>query len=344
MVGTAQTPSTGMGSKGLLCLRAVSLAALGALVLAASANADSLGNPVGETPAATKAPEVPPAGPVAEDPEVPPAGPVAEEAPAVPPAGPVAEEAPEVPPAAPAPEVPPAAPAPEVPPAGPVAEAPDVPSGGAVTKATETGPAGQVSGEAPEGSPSLPSEPPGDGGGEAATEVASALTDPPTWTSPVDLAKTAAISTAGSGAVGAATPINALQQTGDLGCALYATLWGRTSGSCTAGWVGAQRFLSVWPADNATASGASFAAAQDTRADRDHDSAAGSPPVSPSPGPSPGGASGGSAMGTSGLALSSFLTHAGPLLLGPPHAMRRLRLSSQPWRTAYFVLIPERPG
>jgi len=39
-----------------------------------------------------------------------------------------------------------------------------------------------------------------------------------------------------------------------------------------------------------------------------------------------------------------FLTLIGLLLLAAPRAMRRLRLSCEPWLTAFFVLIPERPG
>jgi hypothetical protein len=71
--------------------------------------------------------------------------------------------------------------------------------------------------------------------------------------------------------------------------------------------------------------------------------AGGTRPISPTPGP-PGGASGGTAAGGSGIALSAFLTLAGLLLMAAPRALRRLRLSSRPWRTAFFVLIPERPG
>jgi hypothetical protein len=70
----------------------------------------------------------------------------------------------------------------------------------------------------------------------------------------------------------------------------------------------------------------------------------GSGPISPQPGPAPGGAFGGAAGGGSGIALSGFPTFAGHLLMGAPLAMRRLRLSFQPWLTAFFVLIPERPG
>jgi hypothetical protein len=73
-------------------------------------------------------------------------------------------------------------------------------------------------------------------------------------------------------------------------------------------------------------------------------STVGSPPVSPAPSAPPSGSSGAAAAGGSGLALSGFLTLAGLLLLAAPRAMRRLRLSSQPWLTACFALIPERPG
>jgi hypothetical protein len=70
----------------------------------------------------------------------------------------------------------------------------------------------------------------------------------------------------------------------------------------------------------------------------------GSHPVIPAPAPAPGGAVGGSAAGGSGVALSGSFTLAGLLLHAAPRALRRLRLSCQPWRTAFFVLIPERPG
>ncbi|MCW3034427.1 MAG: hypothetical protein JWM60_2772, partial [Solirubrobacterales bacterium] len=69
-------------------------------------------------------------------------------------------------------------------------------------------------------------------------------------------------------------------------------------------------------------------------------------PDTPSPGPAPGGAAGGVAAGGSGgaVGLSGFLTLAGLLLLAAPRALRRLRLSCRPYLTAFFVLIPERPG
>jgi hypothetical protein len=113
----------------------------------------------------------------------------------------------------------------------------------------------------------------------------------------------------------------------------------------SAGWVGAQRFPSASPMGFATVATSSAAATDGAPAGGGHGSSAvGSPPVSPAPGPAPGGACGGSAAGGSGLALSAYHTLAGLLLLAPPRAMRRLRLSCQPWLTACFVLIPERPG
>ena len=117
------------------------------------------------------------------------------------------------------------------------------------------------------------------------------------------------------------------------------------TGNCTAGWLGTQRLPPASPGGFPAAATSLAAATADPPAGGGHGrSAVGSPPVSPAPGPAPSGASGGSAMGASGLALSGFLTLAGLLLLAAPRAMRRLRLSCQPWLTACFVLIPERPG
>jgi outer membrane biosynthesis protein TonB len=65
----------------------------------------------------------------------------------------------------------------------------------------------------------------------------------------------------------------------------------------------------------------------------------------PAPGPAPGGASGSaSGGGASGVGLAGFLAFVLLLALASPRAMRRLRLACLPWRTAFFVLIPERPG
>jgi len=73
--------------------------------------------------------------------------------------------------------------------------------------------------------------------------------------------------------------------------------------------------------------------------------AGGGRPMPTAPGPAPGGASGGAAGGAGGgVGLPGFLAFAVLLALAAPRAMRHLRLACQPWRTAFFVLIPERPG
>ena len=82
---------------------------------------------------------------------------------------------------------------------------------------------------------------------------------------------------------------------------------------------------------------------------RADDAAAGStggdPPIVPPAVPTPNGSFSGAAPGGSGVApLAGVPAFAGQLLRGAPLAMRRLRLSFQPWLTAFFVLIPERPG
>jgi hypothetical protein len=352
MLGIAQNPSTRTVSKGLLCLRVVILALLGALVLAGSAHAagpDPAANAVSETPTSsesptvsetptsTQAPEVPPPAPVTgQAPEVPPPAPVTGQAPEVPPPAPVTGQAPEVPPPAPvtgqAPEVPP--PAPVTPPAPGTERAPEVvlpapstehapeaatPAPG-TEHAPEAPPPAPVTGQGPEGSQSpLPAAPQG--------EVPSVQLE----------------SLTGASAVGEPGGTSATSA-GSLSCALSA-LEGRMTGNCTAGWLGNQRLLSAAPMGLATAAASLAAATGDAPGGGGHGgSAVGSPPVSSPPGPAPSGAAGGSAMGASGLALSGFLTRADLLLLGPPRAMRRLRLSCQPWLTACFVLIPERPG
>jgi hypothetical protein len=109
--------------------------------------------------------------------------------------------------------------------------------------------------------------------------------------------------------------------------------------SCTAGWLGGQSFLSASPADltkvTTTRAGAPA---------RDGSEGSGSGGRSVVPSSPPSGAVGGSATGGSGIAQSGFFTFAGLLRLAPLRAMRRLRLSRRPLLTAFFVLIPERPG
>jgi hypothetical protein len=115
---------------------------------------------------------------------------------------------------------------------------------------------------------------------------------------------------------------------------------GSATNDCTAGWLSDQAFLS--PSSEDFPSGTRPRTVPP--ADGYGGPVGGSHPVEPPPGPSPGGSVGGSATGASGIALSGFFTHASLLLLAAPRSMRRLRLACQPWRTAFFVLIPERPG
>jgi hypothetical protein len=143
--------------------------------------------------------------------------------------------------------------------------------------------------------------------------------------------------------VGAPTWITTAQRVDALGCGL-SELGGSVAEYCIAGAASdTQRLLSQAPL-GFTNGAAALAATPDAPAGGGHGgSAAAGPPVTPAPGPAPSGASG-SAAGSAGIAVSGLLTLAALLLFGAPRAMRRLRLSCQPWRTACFVLIPERPG
>jgi hypothetical protein len=136
-------------------------------------------------------------------------------------------------------------------------------------------------------------------------------------------------------------------RTRQLSCE-FSALGGPMTENCTAGWLGAQRLApsSSLSLPGGVVIGLAAVAVVPTGGgppDGGHArSAVGSPPVTPAPGPAPGGAAGATG-GASGFAVSTFLTLAGLLLLGAPRAMRRLRLSCEPWLTACFVLIPERP-
>jgi DNA polymerase-3 subunit gamma/tau len=135
--------------------------------------------------------------------------------------------------------------------------------------------------------------------------------------------------------------LSAAQRAEDLSCQLSG-LSGSASGDCTARWYATEGLASasatfVAGATPTTGSGAPPAGGYGG-------SSGGSRTMEPPPGPAPSGAFGGSAAGGSGIALSGFFTLAGLLLMAAPLAMRRLRLSCRPWLTAFFVLIPERPG
>jgi outer membrane biosynthesis protein TonB len=149
-------------------------------------------------------------------------------------------------------------------------------------------------------------------------------------------------------AVGATAAMRAAQRARALRCGLVA-LGGQTSDSCTVGWLDGKRVLAPSVTLTRSVSLLSTAATGFSRDDGGGGpggSAVGNSPVSPAPGPAPGGASGAAVGGGApgGAAISIFLTLAGLLLLAGPRAMRRLRLSCEPWLTACFVLIPERPG
>ena len=135
------------------------------------------------------------------------------------------------------------------------------------------------------------------------------------------------------------------QLAGNLQCAVSGRLGGFTGSSCGAAWLGSQMLLSSSPGELAdVAVGSEATTTADAPDVGDHGGAtADYHPAGQAPGPGPGGASGGSAVGGS-AGCSSCLTLAGLLRLGGPRAMRRLRLSCEPWLTACFVLIPERPG
>jgi hypothetical protein len=131
----------------------------------------------------------------------------------------------------------------------------------------------------------------------------------------------------------------------DLGCGLSG-MERHASSNCSAG--GGPRLNGMAPVLIGTTGARSVspdpvAAAP---ADPDHGgSAVGTRlPSGPGSSPPPGGVAGGSAVGGSGVALAAFLSLAALLRLAPSCAMRRLRLSCEPWLTACFALIPERPG
>jgi hypothetical protein len=362
VLGITQNFSTRIVAKALLCVTVATLVLLGTLILGGSASAAA---PVAEqTPEVTPSAEpvkeeakeaatpvkpvqevTPPAEPVAEPaPEdTPPAQPSPEPAPEVTPsAEPVAEPAPEVTPSAepvaePAPEVtPPAEPAPEVtPPAEPIkveAEeiAPTVPTTEPVAQGLPSSPAAPQDAAPPDDS----SDP---AAAEASNDPIGPLTMDPVAGDPGEPSATLAT---GPTSTNAPLRLTAARRAGALSWK-FSGLAGPVTDNCSAGWVGAQSLLSASTVDFATGE----TARRSVRASGGSDgSEGGGRSVSPPPGSAPSGAFGGSAAGGSGIAFSDFSTLAGVLHLAAPRAMRRLRLSCQPWTTAFFVLIPERPG
>lgn len=374
MLGTTQNPSTRTLAKGLLCAWVLAMALLLTLAAAgasAAAPADepvapstasggSTSEPTPESPPPPSAPETPSTGVTTPTPPVvevtpPPILPVIEVTPpSIPPV--VEVIPPPIAPVVPAPE--PAPPAEVKAPVTPVAELVPV----------EVAPTPKPIAEAP-----ASAEPDAATAAEAALsvatpstgQIATGLTSPPAAVPQNATAPDAATVEASSVlldhlAVGAAgrsqrppggpgsaaiaggvlgVGLSAAQRAAELSCELSGMARTATD-NCRAGWLSGQIALSA-PA-------AGFRAPTGSRTGPPDggygDSVGGSHPVIPAPAPAPSGAVGGSAAGGSGVALSGFFTLAGLLLLAGPRALRRLRLSCQPWRTAFFVLIPERPG
>jgi hypothetical protein len=154
----------------------------------------------------------------------------------------------------------------------------------------------------------------------------------------------------GQAAGSKAIPVrSAGSQAGRFRCELSA-LGGKMTDNCTAGWLGGPREVSSAPTSAAVAAVSSLAAAATANSPPGggHDgSGLGGSPLTPSPGSAPGGSSGAATgvggVGGSGAGVSIFLTLAGLLLLGAPRALRRLRRAFEPWLAGCFVLIPERP-
>lgn len=355
-----------------LYLRAIVLAMLGALVVAGNANAEAPGAGGGTPPSAEAAPEgasagggTPPSAEAAPEGTPPVSGEhPAEEAPKGPPVG--GEPAPEAPkgaPSAPGGEQAPEE-APKVTPPvvvePPHEEAPNGATSGTGAERPSEGalstPAGERSSDgAPAGSLSSPTPPPVVLE-TPSTPQAAVTSDQSVREAPLALtvSLTGPLAGGGPGAGGPPTPdtgaasartagMIAARRLGELGCELSAP-GGRTTHGCAAGWMVGPPVPSGSTVGFATAASLAAAATGDSPTGGGRGgSGMGNAPVSPAPGPAPSGASG-SMTGGSGTAPLTLLTLAGLLLLAAPRAMRRLRLSSRPWLTACFVLIPERPG
>ncbi len=355
IVGIAPNPSRRIVDRGLLGLAAVILALFAALLLAGSARADEA--PQSETPT-QEAPqtEVPgqeaPEEPAPEEPAPEEPAPEAEPPTEPPPAPEVPAEQPEAP-AEPPPQ--PETPAPEAPPAEAHAEgAPQAPPPNLSGETLDNAHSGQTTEEGLGGAASSSSDgsatqAPQDGAPHSEAAVAAEVPSDVigSLTGAINGMSAAVLATIGPNAISLGQPAeaSATLRNWEFRCELSA-VGGLTSDNCSLGWMGAQRFLSGTPASLAAAA-ASWEAAVTAGASADGSghprSVNGSTPASPAPSPVPGGASS-STMGAAGMGFSTFFTLAGLRLPGPLRAIRRLRLSSEPWLTACFVLIPERPG
>jgi hypothetical protein len=222
------------------------------------------------------------------------------------------------------------------------------PAQGTQGKPTESTEEGASGGSPAHSSTLLPAAGPSD-----PSVRAGALAEPPPSGPPATAAAiTAQIAEVSGQAEGSAKAVpsrTAGSQAGRFRCELSA-LGGNMTDNCTAGWLGAPREVSSAPTSAAVAAVSSLAAAATANSPSGggHDgSGLGGPPLTSAPGSAPGGSSGAAGgaggAGGSGAGVSTFLTLAGLLLLGAPRALRRLRLSFEPWLVGCFVLIPERP-
>jgi hypothetical protein len=139
------------------------------------------------------------------------------------------------------------------------------------------------------------------------------------------------------------TRLTAAQRAVELSCELSGLAVAATD-NCTAGWLSDRPLLSASPGDLVAVAAARASTPAGSGSGGSGGSFGNTRSFIPPPGPAPSGAVGGSAAGGAGVGLAGFFTLAGQLRLAGPRALRRLRLSSQPWLTAFFVLIPERPG
>jgi hypothetical protein len=195
-------------------------------------------------------------------------------------------------------------------------------------------------GQAPEGlvsvSASAQEGPPGAAAGAALSETAVTPSTPVSAAASQEQER----SPGPAPATVAAVRLTAAQRAADLSCQLSG-LPGPSAGECATALAGEQRL----PASTATLVGVPATTGTGAPPGGGYSGSTGaSRSAAPPPGPAPSGAFGGSSPGGAGGALSGFFTLAGLLLLAGPRAMRRLRLSCRPWLTAFFVLIPERPG
>jgi outer membrane biosynthesis protein TonB len=359
MLGTASSASTRIVSASLICLGAVLLAMFGMLALSSAARADSTVEAQPEGLTSEQAPES--SGDEATGPESQPGGSGPEgsgsEAESPEPSEPqLIESAPEPAPITPEPTPAPIAPepapvevTPEPVPVLPTPEAVKEPAPETLThESSEEKEKPREKTSEPVAMSAAPTTPTGTAMGLIAAESEGTPPSgpiPPTGSEIVQLGE-------GQEAL-AGTSEEALSRSRGASerqavarrCELSA-LGGPEAGGCDGGWLGATTKPNEAPVALSSNTPSLAPTAGGSSGDEGPGGVAGGGrPVSPSPGPAPGGASGGVAAGGSGgVGLSGFLTLAGLLLLAAPRALRRLRLSCRPWLTAFFVLIPERPG